>query len=90
MSEETNHIPETDKQLRAKKRKRRVRFAILYPAILIALSFLCFFCTGLPISCMSAASSPGRPSSIPIRSNRTTRFSMVSFEAESIQNCCRT
>jgi hypothetical protein len=43
MSEETNHIPETDKQLRAKKRKRRVRFAILYPAILIALSFLCFF-----------------------------------------------
>ena len=43
MSEETNHIPETDEQLRAKKRKRRVRFAILYPAILIALSFLCFF-----------------------------------------------
>ena len=43
MSEETNHIPETDGQLRAKKRKRRVRFAILYPAILIALSFLCFF-----------------------------------------------
>ena len=43
MSEETSHISETDEQLRAKKRKRRVRFAILYPAILIALSFLCFF-----------------------------------------------
>ena len=43
MSEEMNHIPEPDEQLRAKKRKRRVRFAILYPAILIALSFLCFF-----------------------------------------------
>ena len=43
MSEETNPIPEPDEQLRAKKRKRRVRFAILYPAILIALSFLCYF-----------------------------------------------
>ena len=43
MSEETNPIPETDEQLRAKKRKRRVRSAILYPAILIALSFLCYF-----------------------------------------------
>ena len=43
MSEETNHIPETDEQLRAKTRKRRVWFAILYPALLIALSVLCFF-----------------------------------------------
>ena len=43
MGEETNHIPETDERLRAKKRKRRVRSAILYPAILIALSFLCYF-----------------------------------------------
>ena len=43
MSEETNRIPETDEQLRMKKRKRRVRYAILYPAILIALSFLCYF-----------------------------------------------
>ena len=43
MSEETSHISETDEQLRAKKRKRRVRYAILYPAILIALSVLCYF-----------------------------------------------
>ena len=43
MSEETNRFSETDEQLRAKKRKRRVRFAILYPAILIAFSFLCYF-----------------------------------------------
>ena len=43
MSEETNHIPETDEHLREKKRKSRVRSAILYPAILIALSFLCYF-----------------------------------------------
>ena len=43
MSKETNLTPETDEQLRAKKRKRRVRYAILYPAILIALSFLCYF-----------------------------------------------
>ena len=43
MSNGTNHIPETEEQLRAKKRKRRVRYAILYPAILIVLSFLCFF-----------------------------------------------
>ena len=43
MSEETNHSHETDEQLRAKKRKRSVRYAILYPAILIVLSFLCYF-----------------------------------------------
>ena len=43
MSEETNRIPETDEQLHVKKRKRNVRFAILYPAILIALSVLCYF-----------------------------------------------
>ena len=43
MSEETNHIPETDEHLREKKRKSRVRSAILYPAVLIAFSFLCYF-----------------------------------------------
>jgi len=43
MSEETNHISEPDEHLHAKKRKRRVRSAILYPALLIALSFLGYF-----------------------------------------------
>ena len=47
MSEETNPISETDESARAEKRKRRVRFAILYPALLIALFVLSLYVYGI-------------------------------------------